>query len=188
MILKKIMSACPSCYVKARFSTKSKQALVFLSSAIKKANPSVCKCVPYSKYPWEISFSNLHSARTGIRDLTWSSGLEFPSCGKTPVRKHTFPLFQASAAMLMTSVVFWVITRRRVVIIYRRFSRFISHPAATVHIVTLYPPLSQPICCPTSHVPPPRYAAKFLSWLSFLLLGILTREDGTDTLSRNVGK
>jgi hypothetical protein len=28
-------------------------------------------------------------------------------------------LFQASAAMLMTSVVFWVITRRRVVIIYR---------------------------------------------------------------------
>jgi hypothetical protein len=31
------------------------------------------------------------------------------------------PWFQASAAMLMKYVVFWVITRRRVVIIYRRF-------------------------------------------------------------------
>jgi hypothetical protein len=44
--------------------------------------------------------------------------------------------FQASSAMLMISAVFWGVTRRRVVIVYR----------------------------------------------------LLTREDGTDTLSRNVGK
>jgi hypothetical protein len=43
---------------------------------------------------------------------------------------------------MLKSVVFWVITRRRVVIIYQRFQ----------------------------------------------VLGILTRDDGTDTLSRNVGK
>jgi hypothetical protein len=37
--------------------------------------------------------------------------------------------FQASAAMLMKSVVFWVITRHRVVIIYRRFgTTYRSHP------------------------------------------------------------
>jgi hypothetical protein len=34
-----------------------------------------------------------------------------------------WPWCQASAAMLMKSVVFWVITRRRVVIIYRRFGK-----------------------------------------------------------------
>jgi hypothetical protein len=50
--------------------------------------------------------------------------------------------FQASATMLLKSVVFWGITRRRVVIIF---------------------------------------------FLSFLLR-LLTCEDGTDTLSRNVGK
>jgi hypothetical protein len=63
------------------------------------------------------------------------------------------PLFQASAAMLMTSV-FWVITRRRVVIVYRRFG-------------TTY----------RSHL----QGSKFR-------VGILTLEDGTDTLSRNVGR
>jgi hypothetical protein len=36
-------------------------------------------------------------------------------------RKQWDLWFHASAAMLMKSVVFWVITRRRVVIIYRRF-------------------------------------------------------------------
>ena len=55
--------------------------------------------------------------------------------------------FQVSAAMLMKSAVFWDITRRRVVIAYRRFGTKVSVP-----------------------------------------LGLLTREDGTDTLSRNVGK
>jgi hypothetical protein len=56
--------------------------------------------------------------------------------------------FQASAAMLMRSALFWDITRRSVVIVCRRFG-------------TTY----------RSH-----------------LLGLLTRENGTDTLSRNVGK
>jgi hypothetical protein len=40
----------------------------------------------------------------------------------------------------------------------------------------------------TSHVSLPRYAAKFLCYRLSFLLGILTREDGTDTLSRNVCK
>jgi hypothetical protein len=55
--------------------------------------------------------------------------------------------------MLMKSVVFWVITRRRVVIIYRRFgTTYRSHPHGS------------------------RFQDSFP-------LGILTREDGTDTLS-----
>jgi hypothetical protein len=55
---------------------------------------------------------------------------------------------------LLKSVGFWVITRRRVVIIYRRFeTTYRSHP----------------------------HGSRFQ-------VGILTREDGTDTLSRNVGK
>jgi hypothetical protein len=43
-------------------------------------------------------------------------------CNRTYSAKDTwYPWFQPSAAMLMKSVVFWVITRRRVVIIYRHF-------------------------------------------------------------------
>jgi hypothetical protein len=34
-----------------------------------------------------------------------------------------FPWFQASAAMFMRSALFWDITRRRVVIVYRRFGK-----------------------------------------------------------------
>jgi hypothetical protein len=68
--------------------------------------------------------------------------------------------FQAYAAMLMKSVFFWVITRRRVVIIYRRFGNNASVPSSRVKI--------------------PREKERNLE--------ILTREDGTDTLSRNVGK
>jgi hypothetical protein len=41
--------------------------------------------------------------------------------------------FQASAAMLMKSVVFWVFTRRHVVIIYRRFgTTYRSHPHGSI--------------------------------------------------------
>jgi hypothetical protein len=45
------------------------------------------------------------------------------NCFVTDPRRHAqfVPWFQAYAAMLMKSLVFWVITRRRVVIIYRRF-------------------------------------------------------------------
>jgi hypothetical protein len=52
--------------------------------------------------------------------------------------------------MLMRSALFWDITRRRVVIVYRRFGTTCR-----------------------SHA---------------FLLGLLTREDETDTLSRNVSK
>ena len=51
--------------------------------------------------------------------------------------------------MLMTSVLFWGVTRRRVTIVYRRTFQNL------------------------------RYRLSFL-------LGLLTREDGTDTFSRNV--
>jgi hypothetical protein len=40
----------------------------------------------------------------------------------------------------------------------------------------------------TSHGSLPRYAAKFPCHRLSFLLGVLTREDGTDTLSRKVGK
>jgi hypothetical protein len=53
--------------------------------------------------------------------------------------------------MLMTAVLFWGVTRRRVVIVYRRTFQTL------------------------------RYRLSFL-------LGLLTREDGTDTFSRNVDK
>jgi hypothetical protein len=37
------------------------------------------------------------------------------------VKRIHYPLFQASAVMLMRSALFWGITQRRVVILYRRF-------------------------------------------------------------------
>jgi hypothetical protein len=109
-------------------------------------------------------------------------------------------LFQAPATMLIKSVVFWVITRRHVVIIYRRFgttyrshlhgSRFqVVKKACWQWNWTLYPPpLSSHWL--SSHRTFPHHAmlsSFFVKRISFLL-GILTREDGTDTLSRNVGK
>jgi hypothetical protein len=60
--------------------------------------------------------------------------------------------------MLIRSALFWDITRRRVVIVYRRFG-------------TTY----------RSHFQGSRVLEK-------ILLRLLTLEDGTDTLSRNVGK
>jgi hypothetical protein len=62
------------------------------------------------------------------------------------------PLFKASAAMLMRSALFWDITRRRVVIVYRRFG------------------------------------TTYRSHLQGSGSPILILENGTDTLSRNVGK
>jgi hypothetical protein len=67
----------------------------------------------------------------------------------------------------MKFVVFWVITRRRVVIVY--------HPLSLLAVIT-------------AHVLLPRRACQNLCYRLSLLLGLLTREDGTDTLSRNVGK
>jgi hypothetical protein len=87
--------------------------------------------------------------------------------------------------MLMKSVVFWVITRRRVVIIYRRFgTTYRSHLHGSRFQV------GKKACNKETgqHVSPPRYAVQFLCYRLSFLLGILTREDGTDTLSRNVGK
>jgi hypothetical protein len=66
--------------------------------------------------------------------------------------------FQASAAMLTTSALFWDITRRRVVIVYRRFGKTYR-----------------------SHLHGSRVR------LGKEMPGLLTREDGTDT-SWNVGK
>jgi hypothetical protein len=61
--------------------------------------------------------------------------------------------------------------------------------AALDHIVTLYPPPSLVLLAVvTSHVSLPRCALQFLCHRLSFLLGILTREDATDTLSRNVGK
>jgi hypothetical protein len=65
--------------------------------------------------------------------------------------------FNTETFLVMKSVVFWVITRRRVVNIYRRFG------------ITY-----------RSHLHGSRFQEE--------KVGILTREDGTDTLSRNVGK
>jgi hypothetical protein len=62
--------------------------------------------------------------------------------------------------MLMTSALFWDITQRRVVILYRRFG-------------TTY----------RSNLKGSSYHEVMKSFLDFL-----TREDGTDMLSRNVGK
>jgi hypothetical protein len=83
-----------------------------------------------------LTSSDMWTGRSGAR-----SGLRTQP-RTLPYDKHLkVTWFEASAPMLIKSVVFWVITRRHVVIIYRRF-----------------------------------------------LFGILTREDGTDTMSRNVGK
>jgi hypothetical protein len=65
-------------------------------------------------------------------------------------RKKKKTWFQASAAMLMRSALFWGITRRRVLIVYGRFgTKYLSHLHRS---------------------------------------RVLIREDGTDTLFRNVGK
>jgi hypothetical protein len=71
-----------------------------------------------------------------------------PNCVVLAYQDQVLVCFHASAATLMRPVLFWDITRRRVVIVHRRFG-------------TMY----------RSH-----------------LLGLLTLEDETDTLSRNVGK
>ena len=64
-----------------------------------------------------------------------------------------------------------------------------SHPATLEHIVTLYPPplSSYWLSSHRTFPHPAMLSSFFVNRLSFLL-GILTREDGTDTLSRNVGK
>jgi hypothetical protein len=68
----------------------------------------------------------------------------------------------------------------------------LSVPPAALR--SLYPPLSHPVSTLLAVITPTYCYPAALSifyviscWLSFLL-GLLTREDGTDTLSRNVGK
>jgi hypothetical protein len=65
--------------------------------------------------------------------------------------------FEAYAAMLMKSVVFWVITRRRVVIIYRRFgTTYRSHLYGSrfqeEFLLESWPVKSGPIRCPETSV------------------------------------
>jgi hypothetical protein len=67
----------------------------------------------------------------------------------------------------------------------------ISVPPAAIRC--LYPPPSHPgstllaVITPTDCYPAALSIIYVIDWLSFLL-GLLTREDGTDTLYRNVGK
>jgi hypothetical protein len=123
--------------------------------------------------------------------------------------------------MLMTSVVFWVITRRRLVIVYRRFGTtyglfgiylssfilvfssftvFLFHTCLSnylscllsrypqqLYVVCIHPSLTL-LAVITSHVFLPRRTCQNLRYRRSFLLGLLTREDGTDTLSRNVSK
>jgi hypothetical protein len=51
--------------------------------------------------------------------------------------------FQASAAMLMKSAVFWGVTRRHMVIVYRRFGTNVSFPSSLV---------KSPVRCPETSV------------------------------------
>jgi hypothetical protein len=69
-----------------------------------------------------------------------------PKADKLPDSDNLIFWFQASAAMLMKSMVFWVITRRRVVIIYRRFfAGFLSYSES-------WPVKMGPTCCPETSV------------------------------------
>jgi hypothetical protein len=125
------------------------------------------------------------------------------------------PWFQASAAMFMKSAVFWGIMRRRVVIFYRRFGiTYRSHPHGSrvrvgkkaynidsgkygrvpnlvmwwqPAIRFIHPSLTL-LAVITSHVLLPRRTFQNRRYRLSFPLGLLTREDGTDTLSRNVGK
>jgi hypothetical protein len=73
--------------------------------------------------------------------------------------------------MLMRSALFWDITRRRVVIVYRRFG--------TTYRTHLH---GSRVRVGNNYLTTPRNSRKGV------LLELLTREDGTHTLSRNVGK
>jgi hypothetical protein len=90
-------------------------------------------------------------------------------------------LFLACAAMLMRYALFWDLTRRRVVIVYANVSSI--HPSLSpVQIYWLSASLLITTPCAPSHI-----ESTSRRRLSFLL-GLLTREDRTDRLSRNVGK
>jgi hypothetical protein len=112
-------------------------------------------------------FKNCLLCQTFRITLLYAS-LRFSTRG-TSVRPKHWPLwgiFQGmkpfiiqllQPSVILKSAVFWGITRRRVVIVYRSFG-------------TTY----------RSHLHGSR--------VFFSPLGLLTREDGTDTFSRNVGK
>jgi hypothetical protein len=89
--------------------------------------------------------------------------------------QEEWPWFQAYAAMLMKSVVFWVITRRRVVIIYRRFGTAYRSHLHESRFQEERKPVARKLVSSywlvvTSHVSPPRCADQFPCYrLSFLL-------------------
>jgi hypothetical protein len=58
--------------------------------------------------------------RPGAQTMEFARLCPPPNPPKPKFKKHSFPWFQASAAMFMRSVVFWGITQRRMVILYRR--------------------------------------------------------------------
>jgi hypothetical protein len=82
------------------------------------------------EHPWPESDSN-SSSRCLTSRKTFLRTEESHEVGWTLCCQQWF---QTSAAMLMKPAVFWIITRRRVVIVYRRFgTTYRSHPLLPPH-------------------------------------------------------
>ena len=101
--------------------------------------------------------------------------------------------FQASATMLKKTALFWDITRRLVVTVYRSFRTTYGSHLHGSRVRVGKKESQQYVGChhaywllPWAHFPYRIYVIR--CWFLSFILGLLTCEDGTDTLSRNVGK